>query len=329
MASTRRLSIILLLIWAGAAQASLLSSLFWWRTRTPEAEPQQTFEEKVGAWLGETMMTSPQRQVRLIVLPGGNLEKCGRAWGAAAKCLSAQTEHLFLLLSPAADSTEARMIIPELEGLHFENGSVPLDAALIEKLKRQNPHTVVSGKMNESGLSRLSQLASVFQVKLCAYRIVPIFLGGRTDAKLAEQLLLPYLKERSSVMVAMLPDGGETPSLQLMKQALENHETSQPSILRIAADLSKTLGLLCHETALTSPPDKRIDTNDPNARILFCQESLDKEPFVQASSSTVNLNLASSRRNLAAVTTRSAAIGCSPGMEVACVNSFSPSQSET
>ena len=283
MASTRRLSIILLLIWAGSAQASLLSSLFWWRTRTPEAEPQQTFEEKVGAWLGETMMTSPQRQVRLIVLPGGNLEKCGRAWGAAAKCLSAQTEHLFLLLAPAADSTEARMIIPELEGLHFENGAVPLDAALIEKLKRQNPHTVVSGKMNESGLSRLSQLASVFQVKLCAYRIVPIFLGGYTDVKLVEQLLQPFLQEGNSVVVSMLPDG-DAPSKDWMTQAMEGQGTSMASTLRIAAGLAKALELQCHETALTSPSDKSIDINAPNARILFCQDSLDKEQVVQEDS---------------------------------------------
>ena len=278
MASTRRLSIILLLLLGVAAQASLLSSIFWWKQRTPEPEPQQTFEEKVGAWLGETMMKSPDRQVRLIVLPGGNMEKCGRAWGAAAKCLPIRTEHLFLLIAPAPDSTEARLIIPELEGLHFESNAVPLDAALIEKLKQQHPRTVVSGKMNESGLTRLSQLASVFQVKLRSYRIVPVFLGGYTDVKQVEQLLLPYVQDGNSVVAAMMPDGN-APSMEWMAQAMEGQGTSLPSTLRIAIGLTKALKLQCHETALTSPPDKSIDKDDPNARILFCQDALDKEPL--------------------------------------------------
>ncbi len=258
----------------------MLSSLFWWKQRTPEPEPQLTFEEKVGGWLGETMMKLPERRVHLLVLPGGNFEKCGRAWGAAAKCLPAQTEHLFLLLAPSSDSTESRLIIPELEGLHFDNSAIPLDTALIEKLKREYPRTVVSGKMNEAGLSRLSQLAAVFQVKLRSYRIVPVFLGGYTDVKQVEQMLLPCLKAGNSVVVSMLPEGG-VPSLQQMTQSIKGEGEPLPSTLRIAADLSKELGLVCHETALTSPPDKAIDINDPNARILFCQEPLDKEPFVR------------------------------------------------
>ena len=273
----------MLLLLGGAAQASLLSSIFWWKQRTPEPEPQQTFEEKVGAWLGETMMKSPDRRVRLIVLPGGNMEKCGRAWGAAAKCLPIRTEHLFLLLAPAADSTESRLIIPELDGLHFENNAVPLDTTLIEKLKQQHPRTVVSGKMNEAGLSRLSQLASVFQVKLRSYRIVPVFLGGHTDVKLVEQLLQPFLQEGNSVVVSMLPDG-DAPSKEIMTQAMEGQGTSPPSTLRIAAGLTKALELQCHETALTSPPDKSVDKDAPNARILFCQDTLDKEQVVQEDS---------------------------------------------
>ena len=281
MSSPRRLlAILLLMLLTSSMEASLLSSLFWWKERTPEPEPQPTFEEKVGGWLGETMMKSPERRVHLLVLPGGNFEKCGRSWGAATKCLPIQTENLFLLLAPSEGSTESRVIIPELEGLHFENTAVPLATILIDKLKREHSRTVVSGKMNEAGLSRLSQLAAVFQVKLRSYRIVPIFLGGYTDVKQVEQMLLPYLKEGNSVVVSMLPDG-TAPSLQQMTQAMEGQGASVPSPLRIAADLSKELGLVCHETALSSPSDKSIDINEPNARILFCQEPLGKEPFVR------------------------------------------------
>ena len=275
----RLFAMLLLMLLTSSMEASLLSSLLWWKQRTPEPEPQLTFAERVGGWLGETMMKSPERQVHLIVLPGGSFEKCGRAWGAAAKCLPVQTEHLFLLLAPSADSTESRLIIPELEGLYFEGSAVPLATSLIEKLKRENPRTVVSGKMNAAGLSRLSQLAAVFQVKLRSYQIVPVFLGGYTDVKLVGQMLLPYLRERKSVVVSMLPDGN-SPSLQQMTQAMEGQVASVHSTLRITADLSKELGLVSFETALTSPSDKSIDINDSNARILFCQEPLDKEPFV-------------------------------------------------
>ena len=281
----RLFAILSLMLLTSSMEASLLSSLFWWKERTPEPEPQQTFEEKVGGWLGETMLKSPERRVHLLVLPGGNFEKCGRAWGAAAKCIPMQAERLFLLLAPSADSTESRMIIPELEGLHFENSAVPLDTALIEKLKREHPRTVVSGKMNEAGLSRLSQLAAVFQVKLRAYRIVPVFLGGYTDVKQVEQMLLPYLKEGNSIVVSMLPEGN-APSLQQMTLAMEGQGAGVPGTLRIAADLSKELGLVCHETALTSPPDKDIDINDPSSRVLFCQEALDKESFVREEASS-------------------------------------------
>ena len=279
---SRQLIVMLFCALCSTMEAGLLSSLMWWKPREQEAEKPMTLEEQIGGWLGETMKARPERQVRVLVLHGGSFEKCGRAWGAAARCLPAKTGTLFMLFAPPEDSREARIIIPELERLKTELGDVPLDVHAIEELKNENRGLVVSGRMNESGLTRISQIASVFLVKLRTYKIVPMFLGGRTDCAQVQRMLLPYMKDSSTVLLTFMPDQWSSPLLEAMGQAISGEGNALPGTLRIAAGVVSSLGLQVDEGALTSPPDKSIDTGALSGRILFCQNTPEMEAAGQS-----------------------------------------------